>query len=268
MGFYLVCSDRFSNCPVNGYLANGRSRSGKSSQEFESGINMDKLENIFVLRFLRWFCPEDLYEGIEGDLLEQFEEDLKPTNRLERSDGYLIRRARRKFVWNTINFFRPEIIFRNRFAFTLINTIMIGNYFKVASRNILKRKMFSFINAFGLSIGIAFCILIYLYIQDERSFDQFHKNKNLIYRLEEKSYDTWQHKSKDPYNHSAYLMKSLKQAVKDELPEIALATHYNPEHYGIVKHEDKIFTEKEIAFVDADFFKMFSFRVLAGNSEK
>ena len=55
---------------------------------------------------------------------------------------------------------------------------MIRNYVKVASRNILKRKMYSFINAFGLSIGIAFSILIYLYIEDERSFDQFHVNKD------------------------------------------------------------------------------------------
>jgi len=145
---------------------------------------------------------------------------------------------------------------------------MISSYFKVASRNILKRKMFSFINAFGLSIGIAFCILIYLFVQDERSFDQFHENKNLIYRLEEKSYDPYRSDGKDLYVRSAYLMKPLMQAVKDELPEVALATRYNPERYGTVKHEDKIFTEKEIAFVDADFFKMFSFPILTGNKEK
>ena len=51
---------------------------------------------------------------------------------------------------------------------------MIQNYLKVASRNIVKRKMYSFINAFGLSIGIAFCILIFLFIRDEKSFDQCH----------------------------------------------------------------------------------------------
>src|SRR5258708_2119020 len=142
----------------------------------------------FASRFLRWFCPPELYEGIAGDLLEQFDCDKKEVG--EKS-------ARRRFVWNTVNFFRPSIILRNRFSIQLMNTIMIGNYFKVAARNIAKRKLYSFINAFGLSIGIAFCVLIYLYIQDERSFDQFHTNKNLIYRLEEKLYrsenpDYWQ----------------------------------------------------------------------------
>lgn len=145
---------------------------------------------------------------------------------------------------------------------------MIGNYIKVASRNILKRKLYSFINAFGLSVGIAFCVLIFLFIQDEKSFDQFHANKNLIYRLEEKSYDTWQHLNpKDPYLRSAYLMKPLMQSVKDELPEVTYATRYNPGGTSIVKNGDRIFSEKGITYVDADFFKMFSFRMLAGNPD-
>jgi putative ABC transport system permease protein len=145
---------------------------------------------------------------------------------------------------------------------------MIGNYIKVASRNILKRKLYSFINAFGLSVGIAFCVLIFLFIQDEKGFDQFHSNKNLIFRLEEKSYDTWQHLNpKDPYLRSAYLMKPLMQSVKDELPEVTHATRYNPGGTSIVKNGDRIFSEKGITYVDADFFKMFSFRMLAGNPD-
>src|SRR5258707_14307573 len=82
----------------------------------------------WAVRFLTWFCPSGLQESIEGDLIEQFEADLmppEPSDRSKRSDGYLVRRARQKFVWNTINFFRPGIILRNNLTFTLINTIMI-----------------------------------------------------------------------------------------------------------------------------------------------
>src|SRR5690349_9621552 len=135
-----------------------------------------------ILRFLEWFCPPGLYEGIEGDLLEEYEEDSKKLGE---------KKANRKMLWSVLKFFRPEIILRNRFTIQLINTIMIGNYFKVAARNIQKRKLYSFINAFGLSIGIAFCILIFLFIQDENSFDQFHENKSNIYRVEERSYNYW-----------------------------------------------------------------------------
>src|SRR5687767_5020621 len=125
----------------------------------------------WTLSFLQWFCPPALYEGIEGDLLEAFDRDVERV-------GW--RQARRRMIWSTLRFFRPEIILRNKFSRQIINTIMIGNYLKVASRNILKRKLYSFINAFGLSIGLAFCILIYLFISDERSFDQFHVNKDRI----------------------------------------------------------------------------------------
>src|SRR6185436_19519438 len=97
---------------------------------------------------------------------------------------------------------------------------MINNYFKVASRNIFKRKLYSFINAFGLSIGIAFCLLIYLYIEDERSFDQFHANKDRIYRMEEKSYDTWQPNPKEPYQRSAWIQTGFGPAMKTDLAEV------------------------------------------------
>jgi putative ABC transport system permease protein len=204
----------------------------------------------FALRLLAWFCPPNLYESIEGDLLEQFEGDR---------DIYGERRAKRRLAWNVFLFFKLEIILRNRFTVRLINSNMTGNYFKVASRNILKRKVYSFITAFGLSTGIAFCVLIYLFILDEKSFDQFHENKHRIFRMEEKNFQ---------YTGSAYVQLGLMQALKDELPEVEFATRFvsgSSGYSGIFKYQDKIFSEN-ITFADGDFFKMFSFRLLKGNA--
>ncbi len=217
----------------------------------------------FALRFLALFCPRALYEGIEGDLMEAFDEDLKKPG----AEHEVVRKARHRFVWSVIKFFRPGVVLRNRFIVTLFNTIMIENYFKVASRNIQKQKLYSFINSFGLSIGIAFCILIYLYIEDEKSFDQFHANKENIFRMEEKSFDTWQHDSKNPYNYSAWLQTGLMKVLKSDLAEVEYATRYSPDATGIFRFQDKVFTEK-ITYTDADFFKMFSFRLLSGNADK
>ena len=144
---------------------------------------------------------------------------------------------------------------------------MIRSYFKVAVRNIQKRKLYSFINAFGLSIGIAFCMLIYLFIMDEKSFDQFHEHKADIYRIEEKSFDTWQHNSADPYRRSAWIQTGLKQVLKDELPEVVRATRYNSGEPAVFRHGEKVFTEN-LTYVDADFFTMFSFKLLKGNPEQ
>jgi putative ABC transport system permease protein len=212
-----------------------------------------------VLTCLRWFCPVGLYEGIEGDLLEAYERDIAES-------GEKI--AKRRLLWNAIRFFNLEILLRNRITRKLINTVMIGNYVKVASRNILKRKLYSFINAVGLSVGIAFCILIYLFIQDEKSFDQFQVNKARIFRMEEKSFDTWQPKPEHPFNRSAWLQTALRQALKDELPEVEASTRFSAGASGIFRSGDKVFTEKNVAYVDRDFFKMFSFPLLSGNVDK
>jgi putative ABC transport system permease protein len=199
-----------------------------------------------------------LFEGIEGDLLEEFEIDTKELG---------TRRARLKFVLNALNFFRPGIILRNKFKIGLNRTFMIGNYFKVATRNILKRKTFSFINAFGLSIGISFCILIYLFIQDEKSFDQFHANKSRIFRMEVKGFDTRQQDPENPYYRDPYVQLGLRNAIRDELPEVKYSTRFNPDYAAVVRYNDKVFSEN-IFYTDGDFFKMFSFKLIAGNVEK
>src|SRR3954468_18889755 len=104
---------------------------------------------------------------------------------------------------------------------------MIQNYIKIATRNIVKRKMYSFINAFGLSIGIAFCVLIFLFIRDEKSFDQFHANKANLFRMESKWFNTWKPHPDKPYQYDAYLQTGLLPALKDAIPEIEMGARFN-----------------------------------------
>ena len=146
---------------------------------------------------------------------------------------------------------------------------MISNYLKVAARNIQKRKLYSFINAIGLSIAMAFCLLIYLYIKDERSFDQMHENKHLIFRIEENQYVYWNPKlaEHERYHRTAYLPVGLAPALREELPEVDYVMRFTADWTGIVKYGDKVFTEK-LCYTDGDFFKMMSFPLLAGNADK
>lgn len=213
----------------------------------------------FWFQFLAWFCPAQLYEGIEGDLLEQFEKDVE-------EEG--VKKAKRKLTWNTIRFFRPGIVLRNKFS-PVISTLMIGNYFTVASRNILKRKLYSFINAFGLSIGIAFCLLIYLFVQDEKSFDQFHDNRKNIYRINNKGFEFMAFKNgeKEPYLERAQLPAPLGNVMVEELSEVQAMTRYAGPAGGLLRYKEKVFSER-LTGVDSSFFKMFSFRLIAGNPNK
>lgn len=146
---------------------------------------------------------------------------------------------------------------------------MIRNYITIAFRNISKRKLYSFINAFGLSIGIAFCILIYLFISDEKSFDQFNANKEVIYRIHSTNFDEEKFKKgdKDVYSSHAYLPAKLAEVMREEMSEVVHVTRFNNWGEGILRYDDKVFTER-VAFVDSGFFKMFSFELLSGDADK
>lgn len=212
----------------------------------------------FARKFLEWFCPPFLYEGIEGDLMEEFDTDVEQLGE---------KRARRRYIFNVVRFFRPEIILRNKLSLQIMNTIMIGNYIKVASRNIARRKLYSFINAFGLSVAIAFCTLIYLFVQDERSFDQFHVNKDYIYRIHDTDFnpDKYKKGQADPYDRFAYLPAPLGTTALAELAEVQYMTRFS-QGEGVMRYRDKIFKQR-YTNADSGFFRMFSFPVVAGDHE-
>ncbi|WP_339815028.1 ABC transporter permease [uncultured Imperialibacter sp.] len=126
------------------------------------------------LRFLRLFCPPSLYEGIEGDLLEQFAADVEAFGK---------RKARRKLTWNVLRFLRPGIILRNSFTIRLINTVVLRNHFIIAYRFLKRNPGHTAINVFGLVIGIASALLILSIIKFEISYDSFHSGADRIYRL-------------------------------------------------------------------------------------
>jgi len=205
---------------------------------------------LWLDRFLTFVISERVADILIGDLHELYRKRREYRGRWV-ADLYYLRDA--------IDLCRPFAIKRH-YRFNFLHMHMISNYIKVATRNIGKRKMYSFINAFGLSIGIAFCILIYLFIRDEKSFDQFHANKNRIYRVEA------QRKPDGASRRNPWLQFGLRNVLKDELPEIEYATRFNTPK-AVVRYGDKIFSE-EIAYVDGDFFRMFSFKLLAGNAEK
>lgn len=128
----------------------------------------------WTVGFLRWFCPNTLVEGIEGDLLESYDSDVVVSGK---------RIASRRLIWSTLKFFRLSIISRNRLKNRNTPNIMLKNYFNITLRNISRNKGYSFINIFGLSLGIACCLLTANYVVFEFSFDNFHPNVDRTYRV-------------------------------------------------------------------------------------
>src|SRR6185436_12332151 len=95
---------------------------------------------------------------------------------------------------------------------------MLKNYFKIAWRNLMKNKTFSFINVFGLSIGLTSCMLITLYLYHELSYDKYHKNIDRLYQLG----TTFVKEGKE--DRTANTPAPIAKTMQQEFPEIAQST--------------------------------------------
>jgi len=141
---------------------------------------------------------------------------------------------------------------------------MLHNYLKIAWRNLLKRKSNTLINVIGLSTGMAICMLLLLFINDEWRFDQFHEKKDRIYRLAlERIYP-------GRSTFYSFIPASIGEAAKTEFPEIEESTRLlSARGFGstFIKLGDKIFEEKEVIFADSNFFRVFTAPLLAGDSK-
>ncbi len=137
---------------------------------------------------------------------------------------------------------------------------MIKNYLKIAWRNIQKHRVFSIINITGLAIGMACCILILLWVQDEISFDNFHANKDNIYRIvaDWEKYD-WKGVEASP--------APLAPAIEEQIPEIQYAARCSHHSRLVFRYKDKAFYENRGLITDPSFFRIFSFSFLDGDSE-
>ncbi len=149
---------------------------------------------------------------------------------------------------------------------------MFLSYLKAALRNMAKRKFFTFVNALGLSIGIALCLLIFLYIQDEYRFDTFHKNADDIVRLHEAlavASESQANVQGQPqvslFEKSAHLPAPLLEVLKTEVPQVSMAAHFLANGPTLLRVDD-VFRRANLAFVSNDFTKMFNFHMLRGDS--
>ena len=136
---------------------------------------------------------------------------------------------------------------------------MLKNYLKTALRNIKRQKGFSFINIFGLALGMTCFILILMFVQYEHSYDRYHENAGDIYRIVTMISNTSSPEENDIMNETPF---PLKEAVKEDFGEVKYSTHVY-QNGGTLKFNDRIFQEDKIFLVDPDFFKIFSFPVIS-----
>ncbi len=184
---------------------------------------------------------------LEGDFDEEFDWRLRT-----QGDG----RAR-LWYWRQLVKSLPAFVV-NAFYW---RTTMFKNYWTIAWRNILKHKAYALIKTSGLALAIGCCILAFLHIKRELSYDDFHRNGDSTFRI-----------IRVLYNQEDYTVRLLEPSLSPHMgsllppffPEIQRQTRYAEILSGVVANEDRMFQET-LPMADASFFEIFSFPLRTGN---
>ncbi len=184
-------------------------------------------------RMLKLISEYDDHFTVDGDFDEEHHDIVR-----ERGTA-----SARLWYWNQFVRSLPYII-KNRIYWEFV---MLKNYVKITLRHLGRYKAYSFINISGLAIGMACCMLILLWVQDELSYDKFHEKADDIYRLT----------TATPNSVWASSPWALMPTLKQNFPEIIKGTWYG-ETIRPVKYHGKAINE-QCVLMSPDFFEMFSF---------
>ncbi len=194
---------------------------------------------------LKWWYPAALLEELEGDLNEEYRENLKSSKFkaewLYAKDS--IAAVLRHWLWSFTNYLKQSI--------------MISNYVKTSFRVMLRHKFYSVLNIVGLALGLSCCLLIFLFVNHETSYDKFHQKAEKLYRLNLGSIERG-------YGSYAKSSGAMAQVLLDNYPEIESAVRLR--HFpSLVANGDTRFYEDKFFFVDSTMMTAFSWEVVAGN---
>ena len=195
-------------------------------------------------RLFAWFCRESFYQELQGDLVEEFHQDVAELG---------LSKARRRYRLEVLKMVRPSVVKRFKSSYHNNTISMYRNFIKVAFRSLSKNKLFSFINVTGLAIGMSVALLIVNLVFDVVQFDQFHEHKDRLYRVISTPMQTG-FNSKE----GATVPMPLAEKLLDEVPGIEAVSRIRRRFNGRLKMGDnKLFAYG--IYADANFFDLFSF---------
>ncbi|PZX55614.1 ABC transporter permease [Algoriphagus chordae] len=138
---------------------------------------------------------------------------------------------------------------------------MLKNYFKIALRNLKKHKFYTFINILGLSVGVAVCMIISLFVINELSYDKHFKDADQIYRIHADIIFGGNHW--DMIQAPA----PMAEALPEEFPEVEYAVNFRARGSYLVKTIDENIKENNVIWASKDFFKVFGTPLIEGNQD-
>ncbi|MEQ9402062.1 MAG: ABC transporter permease [Cyclobacteriaceae bacterium] len=217
-------------------------------------MNKQIKEPAFVKWLISRLIPSSQIEEFLGDLQEVHEERMEMHGKLRASIHYWFDAFHLMVGFSSIGLFKTQ----NN------STIMLRNMFKIAFRNATRQKQFTTLNILGLTIGVATCIIIGLYVYDENSYDQFHANGDQIYRVNQPN--IWG----DWTEQISTTGPNVATALREEIPEFEQVTRLmalgsQTVSPGMKEEKTSVFKEERFFAAEENFFDVFSFKFLVGD---
>lgn len=211
-------------------------------------------------KLLEWFVAPHLLEYVQGDLHEDFYNQVSKVG---------LNKARRAYIWAVVHCLTPFFIKRKKTEYSYsynkqshkspLFTHMLSSYFTIAFRNLWRHKAFTAINIVGLALGLAVCLLIVLFVSHESSYDSYHIGSDRMYRM------TMNFRMDGKDMNFAYASEPAGPALLREYPGVEAITLLRDDSDMLVKNGNSTFKEENIAFVDSNFFSFFALPMLKGN---
>ena len=201
-------------------------------------------------RLLRWYCRPDLLEDLQGDLNEYFERNLKAKG---------VKQARLTYCLDVLKFFRFYTVSKPDFINLFIHWIMIGSYLKTSRRSLVRNKLFSFINIFGLAVSMSVGLLVIAFITDLRSYDDFQAKKDRIYRV----ITTYQDRDQPVIELASTSVKAGRK-IRETVAGVEDVTILRNGFSGDA-HVGETTLPLDALWADASFFRIFTFPLLKGD---
>lgn len=213
----------------------------------------------WAIKLFRWFCNDQLCDAVLGDLLELYD-------RRRASMGKF--KADLLFVWNVIQFIQPFAI-RKKSPSQDVNTFgMIKNYFTVARRNMAKNKMHTTITIGGFALGLATCMMIFLFIKTELGYDKHYKEGSRVFRI----YNNFEGPDGSKWTNT---QPPLAGVFRDELMDIELvgrlmANGMGDSKNGLIRRDDELENtfQERVAYIDPEILEMLETPMVFGDNKK
>lgn len=139
---------------------------------------------------------------------------------------------------------------------------MLKNYLKTAIRNLVRNRLYTFINVFGLTVGLASCMFIFLYLNNELRYDKFHHNPDRVYRL----IRTADYKT-EGIRYIGVTSGPFAEAILTDFEGIVEQTLRVENNNGLITYGEKAFLEDKLFLADSNFFMVLNFPLVVGNKE-